>query len=216
MTCPHTTRLPEVFSTMPLASTAVDSTEHAKELDRGGELFKQDCAPCHGAIGRGDGFVGQVLLRKPKNLANTRFSLNLLSQILWNGKRGTAMPSWRSLPQKDLSALAAYVQTLHQPLKSDVVSPESLQRGNQVFLQNCAPCHGVAGDGKGTASSTLIPEPANFKLKQPDFDYILQILSDGIPGTAMPAWKNQISESDRRALAVFLRSLFEPDNSREH
>lgn len=117
------------------------------------------------------------------------------------------MPSWRTLPQGDLTALAAYVETLHQPAKGDQISPEALQHGNQIFLQNCAPCHGVSGDGKGAAAATLMPEPANFKLKQPDFDYILQVLSDGIPGTAMPAWKNQISESDRRALADFLRSL---------
>lgn len=202
--------------TAPLLNLAADSTEHAKEVERGAELFKQDCAACHGATGRGDGFVGKVLLRKPKDLAATRFSLNLLSQVLWNGKRGTAMPSWRSLPQADLTALAAYVQSLHQRENGDAVSPESLQRGNQVFLQNCAPCHGVAGDGKGAAATTLIPEPANLKLKQPDFDYILRVLTGGIPGTGMPAWKDQISEPDRRALASFVRSLFEADSSSEH
>src|ERR1019366_1745375 len=175
---------------------------------RGADLFKQDCAACHGIAGRGDGLVGQVLLRRPKNLAATRFSLPLLSQVLWNGKRGTAMPSWRALPQADLPALAAYVQTLHQPAKVAPVSPEALQHGNQIFLQNCAPCHGVSGDGKGAAATALIPEPASFKSKQPDFDSILQVLSDGIAGTAMPAWKNQISESDRRALADFVRSCF--------
>jgi mono/diheme cytochrome c family protein len=200
----------------PLIKPATDATAHANEVSRGAELFQQDCAACHGTAGRGDGLVGQVLLRKLKNLASNRFSTQLLSKILWNGKRGTAMPSWRTLPQGDLTALAAYVETLHQTPSADQVTPEALQHGNQIFLQNCAPCHGVSGDGKGTAAATLIPEPANFKLKQPDFDYILQVLSDGIPGTAMPAWKNQISESDRRALADFLRSLFESANPYGH
>ncbi|HZR17993.1 MAG TPA: c-type cytochrome [Verrucomicrobiae bacterium] len=202
--------------TAPLLHLAADSTEHAKEVERGGELFKQNCAACHGATGRGDGFVSQVLLRKPKDLVATRFSLSLLSQVLWNGKRGTAMPSWRSLPQADLTALAAYVQNLHQPVNSDAASPESLQRGQQVFLQNCAPCHGQSGDGKGTAATTLMPEPANFKLKQPDFAYILQVLNNGIPGTGMPAWNQQISEPDRKALANFLRSLFRAESPSEH
>jgi len=202
--------------TTPLIKPATDATAHANEVNRGAELFKQDCAACHGTAGRGDGLVGQVLLRKPKNLAATRFSLPLLSQVLWNGKRGTAMPSWRALPEDDLTALAAYVQTLHQPAKVAPVSPEALQHGNRIFLQNCAPCHGVSGDGKGAAATALIPEPASFKLKQPDFDYILQVVSDGIPGTAMPAWKNQISESDRRALADFVRSCFAVGDSGEH
>ena len=209
-------QLPPRSETTPLFKLAVNAPEHAKEVNRGADLFKQDCAACHGTAGRGDGLVGQVLLRKPKDLAAARFSLPLLSQVLWNGKRGTAMPSWRALPQDDLTALAAYVQTLHQPAKVAPVSPEALQHGNQIFLQNCAPCHGVSGDGKGAAATALIPEPASFKLKQPDFDYILQVLSDGIAGTAMPAWKNQISESDRRALADFVRSCFAVGDSGEH
>lgn len=200
--------------TGPSLALASAGTEHAKQVEQGAELFKKDCAGCHGTTGRGDGFVAQVLLRKPKDLASTRYSLILLSHVLWNGKRGTAMPSWRGLPQSELGALAAYVQSLHQPINSARVSPESLQRGNQVFQQNCAPCHGAAGDGKGTAATTLLPEPANFRLKQPDSDYILQVLSDGIPGTGMPAWKEQISEADRRALAGFVRSLFGPELNR--
>jgi mono/diheme cytochrome c family protein len=202
--------------TSPLLKLAEEDTEVGKELEHGAALFAQNCAPCHGTAGRGDGFVGQVLLRKPKSLAATRFSLRLLSQVLWNGKPGTAMPSWRGLPQQDLTALAAYVQSLHQPDKGSAVSLQALQRGNQVFQQNCAACHGVLGDGKGAAATTLIPEPANFKLKQPDLSYIMQVLSDGIAGTAMPAWKNQIAESDRQALAGFLRSLFEPRGSNKH
>jgi mono/diheme cytochrome c family protein len=157
-----------------------------------------------------------VLLRRPKDLAATRFSLALLSQVLWNGKRGTAMPSWRSLPTEDLTALAAYVQGLHLPPESHAASPGDLHRGNQVFAQNCAPCHGTLGDGRGPAAAALMPEPANFRLKQPDREYILRVVGDGIPGTAMPAWMNQISESDRKALADFVRSLYAGDNSGGH
>ncbi len=199
---------PETF---PLLKPPPDSTALAKEVERGAALFAQDCAACHGRAGRGDGFVSQVLLRKPKDLAASRLSLRLLSQVLWDGTPGTAMPSWRSLPPQDLSAVAAYVRSLHQPDQAGAAPPKALDRGNQVYVQNCAPCHGAAGDGKGAAAAALLPQPANFNLKQPDFDYVLRVLTDGIPGTAMPAWKDQISEGDRRALAGFVRSLFEPE-----
>ncbi len=201
--------------TAPSLGLAPDDPGRVAEADRGAVLFNRDCAACHGTGGAGDGWVGRVLLRRPKNLAATRFSMPLLSQVLWNGKRGTAMPSWRGLSKPELTALAAYVQSLHQPVKVEDASPEVRQRGGQVFQQNCAPCHGASGDGKGPAAATLTPEPANFKLKQPDVAYILQVLSDGIPGTAMPAWKNQIKESDRQALADFLRSLFDPVDAHE-
>ncbi|HTL56085.1 MAG TPA: c-type cytochrome [Candidatus Limnocylindrales bacterium] len=213
------TSLPKPSSrqkTAPLLTLVTESSEDKEQVDRGAELFKKDCAGCHGNAGRGNGFVAEVLWRKPKDLASTRYSMPLLSDVLWNGKRGTAMPSWRGVSQADLSALAAYVQSLHLPVTAEEVSPASLQRGNQLFLQNCAPCHGVSGDGKGNAASTLIPEPANFKLKQPDFDYISEVLREGIPGTAMPSWQNQISDPDRRALADFVRSLFVPPDSSTH
>ncbi len=199
--------------TAPLLTVPSENAAYAKQVERGAGLFKTDCAGCHGSTGRGDGFIAPVLLRKPKDLASTRYSLRLLSQILWNGKRGTAMPAWRAVPIEDLTALAAYVQSLHQSTQAPDASAESLQRGNQVFQQNCAPCHGVAGDGKGAAATTLIPEPANFQLKQPDFGYILDTLNNGIPGTGMPAWNKQIGEPDRRALASFLRSLYKGDPS---
>jgi mono/diheme cytochrome c family protein len=207
------TRLSSRTEAGPSLHLAAESAEHKKQVERGAELFEQDCAGCHGLTGRGDGFVAPVLLRQPKDLAATRFSVDLLSQVLWNGKRGTAMPSWRGLAPADLDALAAYVLTLHPPGQPDKASPEALQRGNQVFEKNCAQCHGALGDGKGPAAATLMPEPANFKLKQPDFEYIVKVLSEGIPGTGMPAWRDQIPESDRQALASFVRGLFERADS---
>jgi mono/diheme cytochrome c family protein len=207
---------PAPAETAPLLKLAVDAKEHATELTHGADLYRQNCAGCHGTTGRGDGLVSRVLLRQPKNLAAIRFSVQLLSQVLWNGKRGTAMPSWRGMPRSDLAALAAYVESLNLPVKPDEGSPEQLQLGNKLFQQNCAPCHGVSGDAKSALSATLIPEPANLKLKQPDFDYIWQVVRDGIPGTAMPAWANQLSDSDRRALATFVRSLFEGDAPKAH
>jgi mono/diheme cytochrome c family protein len=202
------------LETAPSLSLPLDSTELAAEVNRGENLFVQNCAGCHGVHGRGDGWVAPVLFRKPKNLATTRFSLTLLSQVLWNGKPGTAMPSWRSVPPANRAALAAYVQSLHAPAKAESAPVQVLETGSSLFRQNCAPCHGEAGDGNGPNAATLLPRPANFKLKQPDSDYLLQILNDGIPGTAMPSWKDQIAAFDREALAAFVRSLFETTDSK--
>jgi mono/diheme cytochrome c family protein len=196
--------------TAPSLILARDNPKRLEQVERGAELFKQNCAGCHGTTGRGDGLVAQVLLRKPKNLTATRFSVNFLIQVLWNGKRGTAMPSWRALAQTNLEALAAYTLTLHQPAEAEQPSTENLKHGNQLFQKNCAQCHGELGDGKGPAAANLLPGPANFKFKRPDFDYIVAVLNEGIPGTAMPSWKNQISEPDLQALARFVRSLFGP------
>ena len=194
----------------PVLATASILAEHAVELQRGATLFQQDCAGCHGAAGRGDGFVGRVLLPAPSDLAAAEFSRGLLSHTLWQGVPGTAMPSWRDLPTQDLSALATFVQTLHHPVTSPLDSPDILGRGQSLFRKNCAACHGVLGDAKTSAAATLMPPPTNFRQEQPDFNLALQVLRNGVPGTPMPTWKSQFSEADRMALTAYVRTLYAP------
>jgi mono/diheme cytochrome c family protein len=203
-------RVPTPVEKFPPITASSNTAELASSVSRGADLFKQDCAACHGAEGRGDGVIAPVLLPKPANLFAIRFSLERLSQVLWNGVRGTTMPSWRGLPPGDLRALAEYVQTLHPPADSTTPEPAPSEHARNLFTQNCAACHGLSGDGKGAAAATLMPPPASFKLNQPDFDLILKVLREGIPGTAMPAGPAQLSESDRAALAGFVRSIYEP------
>jgi mono/diheme cytochrome c family protein len=208
-------RLPQPAETFPTLNVALDADEHAKQVGRGAALFRQDCAGCHGAKGGGNEIVGQVLLPKPVNLTAAEFNLSSLGHALWNGVRGTAMPSWRNLPQSDLNGLAAYVQTLHPPAAPDQAPPEILAVGRALFHKDCAACHGELGDGKSAVAATLSPPPANLHWMQPDFGYVVEVLRDGVPGTSMPSWKEQISESDRKALAAFVRSLYEPAKSDE-
>jgi len=201
--------LPEATESTPVFQIAANAQEHELNVRRGNEVFNQDCAGCHGADGRGNGVAGQALLPKPTDLTAARFSDEFLRQTLWNGVRGAPMPSWRSLPLRDLSALSAYVQSFHSSTNSSTVVPESLARGKALYEKDCLACHGSIGDGKGPAAATLTPPPSNFKMIQPDFEYILKVLRDGIPGTSMPVWKDQLSESDNAALAGYVRSLYE-------
>jgi mono/diheme cytochrome c family protein len=201
--------------TIPLLAVATNASELAADLSRGAELFKQDCAACHGAEGRGDGVVAAALLRKPEDLTASTFSMEALGRALWNGSRGTAMPSWRALSTNDLRAVAAYAQTLHPVSKLATAATAPPERAKPLFQQNCAPCHGPTGDGNSAVAATLAPAPANFKSKQPDFDLIMRVTRDGIAGTSMPSWNDKLPDSDRAALANFVRSLFEQGGTGE-
>jgi cbb3-type cytochrome c oxidase subunit III len=77
--------------------------------------------------------------------------------------------------------------------------------GGDLFKQKCATCHGA--DGKGY--------PA---LKTPDFtdpkvqasltdEEITKIIKNGKPGTAMPAFKDSLSDDQIKSLVTYLRSL---------
>ena len=209
-----TTNLKQKVETTPLFTMAANSEDYAAEVKRGAAVFTLDCAGCHGVTGRGDGIASQALLPRPANLSATQFSAELLSQVLWNGVPGTAMPSWRDLPKIDLTGLVAYLQTLHLPVKPNNATTKTLARGKTLFLQACAACHGILGYGKSAAAATLAPVPTNLRWEQPDLDYVLQVLHDGIPGTAMPVWKNQLSESDSESLANYVRTLYAPNGTK--
>ena len=77
--------------------------------------------------------------------------------------------------------------------------------GASIFKSNCAMCHGA--DGKGIAA-----------MKTPDFtdpkvlasltdQQMLEIITNGKKGTAMPAWRDKLSEEDIRAVQAYVRSL---------
>ena len=79
-----------------------------------------------------------------------------------------------------------------------------LARGTQLYAQNCASCHGAAGDGDGPAAVTLNPRPINFtdrsRAKERSIFALEQVISQGLDGTAMQSFANLPSE-DRWALA---------------
>ena len=79
---------------------------------RGAEVFARNCAGCHGRDGLGDGPAAAALTPAPRNLATALFSDRSLSESLWNGVRGSSMPSWNDLPSGELRGLVAYLKTI--------------------------------------------------------------------------------------------------------
>ena len=82
----------------------------------------------------------------------------------------------------------------------------NLARGQQLYGDHCASCHGATGAGDGPGAAALRPRPANLI----EHDYsprrIAEALWHGVPGTAMPAWRDH-SLDDLAALAAHVRAL---------
>jgi len=195
----------------PVLHPAADPGDLQEEVSRGGNLFAANCATCHGSAGRGDGQASASLLPKPANLIAARFSDERLSSVLWNGVAGSAMPPWRQLPTEDLRALVAYIDSLQPPGAAPVIQETAIpELGEELFAANCASCHGETGGGNGPAAGALAPAPTNFRLKKPTEERAWDVLENGVPGTAMPPWRNQLAADQRHALVEFVRSLYDP------
>ncbi|MDX1490778.1 MAG: cbb3-type cytochrome c oxidase subunit I [Pseudohongiellaceae bacterium] len=80
----------------------------------------------------------------------------------------------------------------------------------QLWLENCAGCHGELGAGDGTASQWLSPMPANLRAHEYSADYVLSVLVNGKEGTSMPAWRDH-SPEDLASLVALVLGLSEPD-----
>lgn len=74
--------------------------------------------------------------------------------------------------------------------------------GRQVFASSCAGCHGLDGRG-GERAPNIAGNPKVQKLSDAQ---IFQIVTDGVPGTGMPAF-HSLTEPERRAVVTYLRTL---------
>jgi cytochrome c oxidase cbb3-type subunit 2 len=120
-------------------------------------------------------------------------------------------------------ALTAVQTARADPTATSPPTPIIPASTRALYRSECAGCHGEHGDGKGQADSTLSPPPRDFtrgkfKLRttnprQPvTIDEIFTTLTNGIPGTAMPAFKF-LSDDERRTLAKLVRSFAVPDDA---
>src|SRR6266404_4218997 len=193
----------------PLLHAASDPNDLREEVSRGGSFFAANCASCHGPGGRGDGRASASLLPKPANLTAAQFSDERLSSVLWNGISGSSMPPWRQFAAEDLRALVAYIRSLNVPRAPSAASETAtLDQGKAFFAAFCGSCHGSSGAGNGPTAGVLAPPPTNFHLKRPTEERAWEVLENGVPGTAMPPWKDQLSDDQRHALVEVVCSLY--------
>lgn len=77
--------------------------------------------------------------------------------------------------------------------------------GTQVFEANCATCHGPSGGGDGPAGAGLQPPPATFADAEwkygGDPESVKNTILNGVPGTAMIAWKGTLTDAEIDAVA---------------
>lgn len=97
---------------------------------------------------------------------------------------------------------------------ADAQDPE---RGGKLYERYCATCHGPQGAGDGPAAYLLSPKPRDFTRGEfrlvttgngvPTDDDLLRVITNGMPGSAMPPW-DRLAEEDRRLLVGKVQQLW--------
>jgi mono/diheme cytochrome c family protein len=96
------------------------------------------------------------------------------------------------------------------PFDTDTAASET---GETIFQTNCASCHGTKGQGDGPAAVSLTPKPQNLAENEENLgdDYLYWRISEGglmDPfNSAMPAWKDILSEEKIWQIVTYIRTL---------
>ncbi|HSJ15145.1 MAG TPA: c-type cytochrome [Longimicrobiales bacterium] len=110
-------------------------------------------------------------------------------------------------------------------LAGPATAQQAEHAGKPVYDKWCAGCHGVDGRGRGDAAPYMLPRPRDFTkaLYQirttasgslPTDADILRVINEGMPGSSMPGWEDQLSRGERENLVSYLKTFsrfFETD-----
>jgi cytochrome c oxidase cbb3-type subunit 3/ubiquinol-cytochrome c reductase cytochrome c subunit len=181
-----------------------------EQLSSFAPLYRQNCAGCHGANGRGG---ASISLANPIYLATA--GADNIKRITSGGVKGTMMPGFSRqaggmLTDQQIDILAkGMVETWGRPgaiagataptYQSN--SPGNAAQGEKAFATFCARCHGADAAGASldkTNPAGSLADPAYLALLS-DQSLRTTIIA-GEPEQNMPDWRSDLTGSGARAM----------------
>lgn len=113
----------------------------------GQAIYQENCAPCHGVDGKGDGPTAPDLTSPATAFADPNAIWERSPAQLFHttkfGRIEKLMPPWlNQLDDSQIWQAVAYAWSLH-------TTQANLQAGAELYAQSCANCHGEKGAGDG-------------------------------------------------------------------
>jgi ubiquinol-cytochrome c reductase cytochrome c subunit len=137
---------------------SAQDTDVAEDLYvRGGEVYQANCAACHGTRGEGGSGEG-VLAGPPVN----ELDLAYVDLTVRTGRMPIPEPSVGvradHLSEADREAMAVYVaEAFDLPGEIPTVDSGDASRGQEIYVRNCAACHGAAAGGGISGANVWVP-----------------------------------------------------------
>jgi mono/diheme cytochrome c family protein len=121
----------------------------------GHAIYQENCAPCHGPEGKGDGPTADSLPGPPTPFADPDALWERSPAQLFHttkfGRLEKLMPPWRNrLDDAQIWQAVAYAWSLH-------TSQLETAAGAELYQASCASCHGERGAGDGAQATVAMP-----------------------------------------------------------
>lgn len=134
---------------------------------------------------------------------------------LWNAQ--AAGGPGHSHADHEHPAIPAAYANAHVPTQV-WTDPKAIAKGKEIFAAKCVLCHGEKGDGKGPGALNLPLKPADLTdgkmvAEMAGTYWVWRVSEGGLvepfksKGSAMPAWKGELSMSDRWAVIAYAHTL---------
>jgi mono/diheme cytochrome c family protein len=182
---------------LQMAAGPVNSDQDGKPSG----LYREHCAHCHGVTGCGAGPTAAFLNPYPRDFRLGKFKFKStplrqpptdhdLETVLKNGIPGTAMPSFRTLPEEEIDALIDYVKylTIRGQFERFLMAEVNGFEGEPIIdlshLKKLSPTSGNAPEAEESVEA--------FE------DRIYELVGDGLLDGIIYRWANR----DRRASKI--------------
>ena len=209
------------YFTLVVASAAVlaislpsAAATEAETIEKGKQLYTQNCSFCHqaDAIGK-PGFAPSLTNEELLSVASDKF----LWSTIRDGRMGTGMPPFAHLGRDGIKSIVAYLRS-HSKLPNRAAEVDAQadahgdpRLGKIWFDQICSTCHGVKGDGY-VAGGTGTAIGNNAFLSKASDGFIRETIKRGRSNTRMLAFEGpsglaNLSEQEIDDIIVFMRGL---------
>lgn len=121
----------------------------------GRELYLESCSSCHGADGSGTEY-GRSLENAGEAAADFQLRTGRMPLTDVGGQTRRKPPAF---DDAEIDALVEYVGTIGEGPDIPTVDPAAgdLVAGQELFVDNCAACHGATGNGGAAGVGALAP-----------------------------------------------------------
>ena len=143
---------------------------------------------------------------------------NGVSGIQDNGDHAAHGKGHAPTPTLSKTAASHPQKHVHNPVAVNMSAPMphalkgDTNKGKAFFMDNCATCHGNTGNGRGPRAYFINPKPRNFLHPASRHELnrveLFEMISEGRPGTEMPAWDKVLSPQEIANVSEFVFQQF--------